>query len=508
MLGRVPEWCQDWHGRLYYASSPANDPAGPLVGTNRVVRGGGQQVPDIRSASRHSDAPNKSLFGFRVVCEMSSLLLARAESAKPSASQEPRPQPAAGLYASQPKQLQERWAKALKTQPEITNSLGMQLVLIPPGEFMMGAANNDLTARPDQKPAHRVRITRPFYLGKCEVTRSQYNRVLPTEWPGPGRYDPSEGNLPVVRVHWSRAVRFCDTLSEHSVEKATGRVYRLPTEAEWEYACRLGTVPLSSGEARVSLEDYAWFGGTANSGPHPVGRKLPDALGLHDMFGNVWEFCADWYADDYYQKSPVDDPQGPEEASKGKLKIKVLRGGAYMRVANELCTGLEPSHRGGVDMFTRMDFIGFRVAVTLASIPDEAIAAAAKSISTGARVGDDAIGRQNPMGPPPGDGPFRPPLEDVGAAPAATNSVGGTTWVGKDSQGQYREFHFQKDGALHYRSGTSYSTNGTWKQNGNTIYMETNKKYAEFQGLIRGDRMEGNAWNVKGLRWTWTADKK
>jgi formylglycine-generating enzyme required for sulfatase activity/outer membrane protein assembly factor BamB len=223
----------------------------------------------------------------------------------------------------------------------LTNSIGMKLARIPAGEFEMGASEGDDEAAEDEKPRHRVRITRPFYMGVYEVTQEEYRRVTgssssffsPT---GAGKERVAgldTSRFPAEQIRWPDAVEFCRRLSELPAERQAGRVYRLPTEAEWEYACRAGTKTrfhfgdsLSSRQANFNGNHPC---GQAARGPFvartcPVGSYPANAFGLRDMHGNVWEWCADWYARHYYQNSPVDDPPGPESGS-----MKVIRGGEW-----------------------------------------------------------------------------------------------------------------------------------------------------------------------------------
>jgi formylglycine-generating enzyme required for sulfatase activity len=183
---------------------------------------------------------------------------------------------------------------------EITNSIRMKLRLIPTGSFMMGATPGDHDAWDHEKPRHRVKITKPFYISAYEVTQSQYKAVMrknPSIFKGVKR--------PVDYVSWNEAEEFCQKLSRK--EKAK---YRLPTEAEWEYACRAGTrTKFYWGEA--DPDDYAWHHFNSGLKTHKVGLKLPNAWGLYDMSGNVMEWCADRYREDYYSVSPLLDPRGP-----------------------------------------------------------------------------------------------------------------------------------------------------------------------------------------------------
>jgi formylglycine-generating enzyme required for sulfatase activity len=243
----------------------------------------------------------------------------------------------------------------------ITNSIGAKLTLIPAGTFQMGSPDGD--GAPHEHPRHRVRISRPFYLGVHEVTQRHYQAVMghnPSGFSssGGGRRrvaGQSTDNHPVENVSWLDAVAFCNKLSEkegrepfYVIEGETVRVldwtgpgYRLPTEAEWEYACRANTTTrYSFGDNEASLGEHGWYGGNSGSRTHPVGRKHPNAFGLFDMHGNVWEWCWDGYDEGYYNQSPLDDPQGPSGASG-----RVLRGAAFgggPRICRSACRFWNP----------------------------------------------------------------------------------------------------------------------------------------------------------------------
>jgi formylglycine-generating enzyme required for sulfatase activity len=258
------------------------------------------------------------------------------------------PLPAVAPFdADQARQHQEAWAKYLRVPVEITNSIGMQFVLIPPGEFEMGSSaeaieqfvNADegdwLTVKhaAQEGPRHHVTISRPFWLGKCEVTQQQYQDVMgdnPSKFqPGGERADRVERTdskgLPVDNVSWTMATEFCQRLAQLPAEKAATRVYALPTEAQWEYACRAGTTThYSWGDTIDNAADYCCHSKNANGRPHHVGKKQPNAWQLHDMHGNLWEWCADWHVHDYYYQSPPIDPQGPAGAVG-----RVLRGSTW-----------------------------------------------------------------------------------------------------------------------------------------------------------------------------------
>jgi formylglycine-generating enzyme required for sulfatase activity len=199
---------------------------------------------------------------------------------------------------------------------KFTNSIGMKFVLIPAGEFTMGSPENE-QGRDSNEPQHKVKITKPFYMQTTEVTQAQWKAVMgnnPSYFKG--------NDLPVETVSWDDAQEFIKKLSAKE-----GVKYRLPTEAEWEYACRAGsTTKFYFGEDESKLDEYAWYHNNSDGKTHPVGQKKPNAWGLYDMHGNVWEWCQDWYGADYYKNSPAEDPQGPASA-----ESRVLRGGGELQ---------------------------------------------------------------------------------------------------------------------------------------------------------------------------------
>ncbi len=251
----------------------------------------------------------------------------------------------------------------------LTNSLGMKLVLIPAGSFLMGSPIAEQGRSADEGPQHEVTITRPFYLGVHPVTQEQFQRLMGTNPShfcrgGRGRDQVKEDDprlLPVEKVTWGNAVTFCRKLSEAPEESRQGRLYRLPTEAEWEYACRAGSAtPFHFGATLNSTQ--ANFDGTQPYGrtsagpylkrPSAVGSYPPNDFGLFDMHGNVWEWCQDWYAEDFYSSSPSEDPQGPENGEQ-----RVLRGGCWSSSG----TNCRSAYRGRAEPGLHVYRFGFRV---------------------------------------------------------------------------------------------------------------------------------------------------
>ena len=241
--------------------------------------------------------------------------------------------------AKEAKQRQEETAKALGMPVEKTVDLGggvkMEFALIPAGEFMMGSgdsietlvrkSHSRLTGSlmfENEYPQHRVRVTKPFYIAKYEVTQDQWEPVIgrnPAKFPG--------ARNPVEKVSWHDCQDFANRLSA----KSSGLTCALPTEAEWEWACRAGTsTAFHTGEA-LSMEQANCGGSYPYAGDvqsrhktMPVGGFKPNAWGLYDMHGNVWEWCEDWYGEDYYKHSPKHDPRGPTTGGS-----RVIRGGSW-----------------------------------------------------------------------------------------------------------------------------------------------------------------------------------
>ncbi|MBL8890260.1 MAG: SUMF1/EgtB/PvdO family nonheme iron enzyme, partial [Planctomycetaceae bacterium] len=252
--------------------------------------------------------------------------------------------------------VQLAWADSLERPIEWTNSIGMKFRLIPPGEFMMGAGPGEYGASDDERPQHRVQLTKPFYLGIYPVTQAEYQKLLGTN---PSRFTRA-GSLPVEQVSWDDAQEFLTALNR----KESGKTYRLPTEAQWEYACRAGTTtPFSLGKElnsrQANCDGNNPYGTNIKEKTTPVGEYGANPFGIFDQHGNVWEWCQDWYGSDYYQQFANQiavDPTGPASGSS-----RCLRGGSWNYVTDSCRSGCRyydgPSYR-------RYD-VGFRVLLEL-----------------------------------------------------------------------------------------------------------------------------------------------
>ena len=241
--------------------------------------------------------------------------------------------------------------------PESTHD-GIAFISIPAGKFIMGTTDANRAALEKAKawnhlyecerPAHEVTISRPFLISKCEITQKQWREVMdknPSAFKGP--------NLPVDSVSWEEVQMFIKKLND----RGKGR-YRLPTEAEWEYCCRAGGAGLfgaaadSEGITVEKIEEFSWCRNNAGNRTHPVGEKKPNAWGLYDMHGNVWEWCLDWYGTDFYKKAPGKDPRNNEPGTE-----RVFRGGSWFLEPQNLRAGF----RGGNLPNFKSQYVGFRL---------------------------------------------------------------------------------------------------------------------------------------------------
>jgi len=327
MHGNVGEWCLDWY--------PGYE------GSDRVIRGGswGSFAFNCRSAHRNYNCPSFYYinFGFRVALAPSNIIIPLTPGEN-------------------------------STVP-LGDTVSLDLNWIESGTFIMGSPKNEL-GRQNNETQHEVTLTQGYWLGKYEVTQAQYEAVMgknPSKFKG--------ADLPVEQVNWNDAMDFCAKLT--TIEKAAGRLpegyeYTLPTEAQWEYACRAGTTTaLNNGENLSDeikcpeMDEVGWYEfntGEYNSDgkytgegkTYPVGQKLPNAWGLYDMHGNVWEWCLDWLGD--YPTSAVTDPTGPIMGER-----RVLRGGSWYSAAllcrSAIRVSEEPSSSDSLGL------CGFRVAL-------------------------------------------------------------------------------------------------------------------------------------------------
>ena len=233
------------------------------------------------------------------------------------------------------------------TLPTLTNSLGMEFVLIPAGTFQMGSPTTE-PGRDSDETLHTVTLSQPFYLSKHEVTQAQWQAIMGSN---PSHSSPCD-TCPVEKVTWSEVQAFIEELNWREGVPA----YRLPTEAEWEYAARAGTQTVyHSGNVEGRLELYGWCASSRTTGrmaAHPVGQKRPNGWGLYDMHGNVWEWVQDWYGD--YPSGAVTDPQGPSSGFN-----RVQRGGGWGTVGSCRAAERERSNPGN-----RSIYRGFRLART------------------------------------------------------------------------------------------------------------------------------------------------
>ncbi|MEO1998045.1 MAG: formylglycine-generating enzyme family protein [Planctomycetaceae bacterium] len=352
MHGNVWEWCHDRYAA--YTPVVVTNPAGPLAGPFRVIRGGSWFFDAQRcgSAFRFRRDPHIALgrLGFRV------LRCAAEHQAQDHVFRlqfddrlrEPETPHVAGKELPDRVHVQLTPAQREVSLP-LVNTLGMTLIPIPAGQFQMGSADADVWGRKCEKPRHRVTMSRAFYLGASEVTQQQWQALMSTSpWKGKS-HNRSDDNHPATSVSWDDAVRFCQKLSLRE-----GALYRLPTEAEWEYACRAGTTTaFSFGQADLNLAEYGWFHLNALLRVQPVAQRIPNPWGLYDLHGNVWEWCSDGYAAGYRDR-PVSDPRGPRSSQGAD---RVVRGGSWFSGAR-FCRSASRRRQAQT---TANDSLGFRV---------------------------------------------------------------------------------------------------------------------------------------------------
>ncbi len=250
-----------------------------------------------------------------------------------------------------------RVEEAAPSAEVVTTRSGIEMVVVPGGSFKMGRDG----AAPDETPAHKVRVG-SFWMDRYEVVQEEFRKYEisdPSHFKGPRQ--------PLEQINWTDAALYCNERSlseglEPCYDEQTWECnfdangYRLPTEAEWEYACRAGTsTEYSFGNSPSQLKAYAWYAQNASGTTHPVGQKKPNAWGLYDMHGNVAEWCHDRYSESYYRQSPAEDPRGPADG-----KERVLRGGAWNSSAESCRSAYRSSDPSIDDTCLASDAIGFR----------------------------------------------------------------------------------------------------------------------------------------------------
>ncbi len=369
MIGNVHEWCWDWYGD--YPEGAATDPAGPSSsGRYRVIRGGSwlNHACYCRSAGRCRElaACRFKNVGFRVafvpLLPKQNVVISTPQPEAVAATP-PQQQPCIGSRRRSSPAVQKDDMAVL-----LPGGVPLELVHVPAGKFLMGSPADE-PGRYDDETLHRVTLTRDFWLGRFPVTQGQWKVVMGTTLydqatkahPGEGEnyIDNINDGYPMYWVSWHEAAEFCGVLTEHARSSGSlpaGYRYALPTEAQWEYACRAGTwTALYSGDIAIlgernvpALDGIAWYGGNSSvgyksigwdtkdwlgkqypggfAGPREVGGKRPNAWGLYDMIGNVSEWCRDWYG--AYQEDAATDPAGPLMG-----KYRVFRGGSWLKDA-------------------------------------------------------------------------------------------------------------------------------------------------------------------------------
>ena len=400
-------WAADYYGK--FAEQPAINPIGPETSSKRGIRGGlfSFNPTACRSAGRHATAPTfkQEALGFRAALSVNAVRDAMRRQPKIGWHGWPAdaPKPASAPFnAEQAKKHQEEWAAYLKVPVEYTNSIGMKFRLIPPGEFTMGSTKEEIDATlkdtsPDDKlrqecikseaPQHKVILTQPMYLGVNEVTQAEYEKVMgvnPSHFAPMGMGKEAVTGMetaahPVEMVNWNDAAEFCAKLSKQeklkpfyfrtgeTITPLNGTGYRLPSEAEWEFACRSGTTTTYwIGDKEEDLVRASWFGVNSGERTHAAGELKANPFGLYDIHGNVWEWVQDgWNANWYgqFQEKPAINPNSSFSA--GSLRLH--RGGCYFQPASSCGS----SYRIAFPPHHRNQDIGFRVSLVVGAVKAE-----------------------------------------------------------------------------------------------------------------------------------------
>jgi formylglycine-generating enzyme required for sulfatase activity len=402
MHGNVWEWVHDW--KVNYLSGAQNNPEGPVSGSNRVLRGGswGNSETDMRSARRGSNTPTYRNYklGFRLAFQAMPADTANPElklfggAAITLEAGQAWAEPGVEAYDARDGNITDQIVvtgivdmnrtgdytltytvtdaagnKDTKTRKvtvrgnhtvDLNATVAMDMIWCPPGTFTMGSPTT-ATGRGTDETEHNVSLTKGFYLGKYEVTQAQYEAVTGSN---PSVFNATgNGNRPVENVNWTEAVAFCTLLTNQ--EQAAGRLpagwaYVLPTESQWEYACRAGTTTAYSWGTTIasSNANYNWDGGATNGNDfkqtRDVGRYFANPWGFFDMHGNVFEWTSDWYQAAYPTGNPLVDPIGPASGSE-----RVVRGGSWYHVESTLRSAVRRSYSPGV----RYRDFGFRISL-------------------------------------------------------------------------------------------------------------------------------------------------
>jgi formylglycine-generating enzyme required for sulfatase activity len=365
MHGNIWEWCEDWF--TAYPERPVMDPKGPATGKGRVGRGGSflHTETESRSSFRYIYSPTTQDIknGFRLT---KTVEIEASTSPTLTKSDPPEVIPAGGNLLVSPfteakaKDVQKEVAKSLQKEVEekadLDKDLKLEMVLIPAGKFLMGFPEKEKDSNAD-KTQHEVTLTKAFYIGKYEVTQDQWEAVM-----GNNPSDAKGAKLPVVNVSWLDCQEFIKKLN---AEKNAN--YRLPSEAEWEFACKAGTTTAYSFGDKITPEN-ANLGDSKAGKPLAVGSFKPNGLGLYDMHGNVWEWCGDWYGK--YPDGAAMDPKG-----KVKGEDRVMRGGSF-NLGESIVSS---SYRLNLSPSDRSRYVGFRLARTVDAKTAVAEPAAPKS---------------------------------------------------------------------------------------------------------------------------------
>ena len=342
MLGNVLEWCMDADHEYSTGSSVLVDPmTAGSQGDHRVYRGGSwlEDARGVRAAYRLATPPDRRSYvrGFR---------LARGRGyqgpeGEPPVSAGRRSHP---LATGCPPAWASRWGQDRRGvfAGFIVGGVEYRMRWIADGTFMMGSPGGEAGRFPKEGPQHPVTITRGFWLGEMPVTQALWQAVMqenPSLFMSPKR--------PVERVSWEDCQRLCARLEG----LIPGLGVRLPTEAEWEFACRAGTSGATYAGGGAPFDAIAWWSGNSEGKTHPVGQKQPNAWGLHDMLGNVWEWCSDGMRK--YSSEPAADPVGPVHGDH-----RVFRGGSWIDDARDVRAAYRNANHPG----DRNRVLGFRLA--------------------------------------------------------------------------------------------------------------------------------------------------